>query len=688
MTQCHPPPLKFNLTPSQIAALAKQLVQKAHDGIQYLTSSVDDPHQATFDNTLLPLSHIENEISYEIEAIVLLENVSPSAEVRTAASNAFKSVQEALRSIYNSDAFFALVDAVVKKQGSLDLDEESERLLSDTHVAYIHMGLKLPADQRRRFEQMMERKAELRALFVQTLGADPGSLWVHEHELDGMSRAALEGLEQDENGRRRISLYASTTNKVLTQCSNEETRRKVFLAKERTHADNAPLFHEIVLLRDESARMLGYLSYNHQLVSRRMMKSPEAVMDLLHDLSTKLSPLVESEMKALQDLRPDGGSIHFWDFFYYDDKMLQARNVSGELISEYFPADFVLRRMLDIFEKLFRLEIVELLERGDDEVWHPDVKVFTVKDLVDASFVGHLYMDLYPREGKYNHAADFSVRPSYMDKKGEYAPSATALICNVTPPTKDTPALLTHSDVITIFHELGHGMHDLMGRTKYAKYHGWRGRRDFVEAPSQLLEFWCWLPETLKSMSCHYSHLSEQYKHHWRRMHPHSRQDPEKQMPDAMVSTLLAAKRVNEGIKTARQVALSLFDMKIHHPSCHEELEKMDMAKEYYHSITRVSGLQGLADGGAVGNGHCTTPHFIWGQEANYYSYLSTRMLAADMWKTCFAKDAMSPEAGLRYRRMVLDKGGSVDEATMVAAFLGREPDAKAYLEEMGVSFL
>ncbi|KAG5983116.1 hypothetical protein E4U55_000760 [Claviceps digitariae] len=200
--------------------------------------------------------------------------------------------------------------------------------------------------------------------------------------------------------------------------------------------------------------MLGYSSYNHQLVSRRMMKSPQAAMNLLHDLSTNLSPLFDSELKALRDLRADGGAIHFWDF--------------STTMTKCFTS------------------IVELLDISDDEVWHEDVNVFTVRDLVDESLVGHLYMDLYPRESKYNHAADFSVRP-VSGKTGKYVASGTALICNVTPPTKDTPALLEHSDVMTIFHELGHEMHDLMGRMIYAKYYGWRGRRDFGETPSQLL---------------------------------------------------------------------------------------------------------------------------------------------------------------------------------------------------------
>lgn len=162
-----------------------------------------------------------------------------------------------------------------------------------------------------------------------------------------------------------------------------------------------------------------------------------------------------------------------------------------------------------------------------------------------------------------------------------------------------------------------------MGRTKYAKFHGWRGRRDFIEAPSQLLEFWCWLPETLRSMSCHYSHLSDEYKEHWKRNSSETTNLPAMQIPEELVSALIAAKHLNSGIAVAREVGLSIFDMRVHHPSSHEELEAMDVGKEYYACITAAAGLEGLEDATTMGNGHSTTAHFMWGQEANIYSYIS-----------------------------------------------------------------
>lgn len=214
---------------------------------------------------------------------------------------------------------------------------------------------------------------------------------------------------------------------------------------------------------------------------------------------------------------------------------------------------------------------------------------------------------------------------------------------------------------------------------------GWRGARDFGEAPSQLLEHWCWEPRCLQGMSCHYSYLADESRQHWLRKQQEQCELPPKQIPRQMIADLVAARYLNECILTSRQVGLSIFDMQVHNPSSHEELEALDIGAAFQSTLEEYTQYAGPDDGSIMGNGHSTTTHFMWGQEANYYSYVSTRMLAADMWKTCFRDDPMNKAAALRYRHMILDKGGSVDEAKMVADFLGREPNSDAFLENIGV---
>lgn len=403
------PPPKFNFTPAEISAKTDFLVQQTTSAIKHITSSIK-PQDATFGNVIVPIGFIENELSYDLEVIYLLESVSPSAAIRKAASEATKEAKKAFDAIYRNDELFVLID-VVKDSNPKNLDEESERLLGDLHHSCVSEGLKLTGTTRARFSEITNRKNELRSAFVSNLATDPGFISMHEYELEGVSQSTLESWQTDDQRRHRIPLNKPNFSAVMRQCTNEQTRKDVFIAKESIYHENATHFREAILLRDEAARMLGCTSYNHQLVRHRMMKTPEAVMNLLGTVGTKVKPLVGKEMEKLREMRGDGGPIHFWDFVHYDERMLKERDVNSELVAQYFPADFVIGRMLEIFEQLFHLEIIEVVDRDDGGVWHPDVKVYTVVDLVQDVFVGYLYMDLYPRDGKYNHAADFNVRP-------------------------------------------------------------------------------------------------------------------------------------------------------------------------------------------------------------------------------------------------------------------------------------
>jgi metallopeptidase MepB len=402
-----PSPPKFSFTVAEINAKAISLVQQTKAGINNIISSVN-PQNATFDNVLVPIAHIENELSYDMETIALLESVSPAAEIRKAASDAIQNTREAWDAIYENEPLFHLIESV-KQQDPRHLDEESRRLLTDLHSGCVERGIELTGALRERFSEITRRKSVLRSAFVANLATSPGFVVKSDSELEGLSKSKLESFAVDEQGKRRVPLHRANVNAILRKCTNSQTRRDVWVAGESKYPDNAAYFREAVLLRDEAARMLGCRSFHHQLVRNRMMKSPEAVMTLLETVGTKIKPLVEAEMATLRELS-GGETIHFWDLAYYGTLMLLERNLDSELVAEYFPADFVLERMLEIFERLFHLDIEEIADRAVHEVWHPDVKMYKVRE-VEGPFVGYLYMDLYPREGKYNHAADFSVRP-------------------------------------------------------------------------------------------------------------------------------------------------------------------------------------------------------------------------------------------------------------------------------------
>lgn len=359
--------------------------------------------------------------------------------------------------------------------------------------------------------------------------------------------------------------------------------------------ENAPLFKEAILLRDEAARLLGYPDHASFRIEEKMAKTPKTVLDFLGDLKTRLAPGGAKEIDHLLALKkkdhearnlPFDGNYYLWDHRFYDRMMVeQEYSIDENAIAEYFPLKSTVAGMLRIFEELFGLVFVELTPedrkrisstgKAEDIAWHDDVIIFSVWD--DSSegggFVGYLYLDLHPRPGKYGHAANFSLQPGFLKADGTRRYPATALVCNFSKPTDKKPSLLKHDEVVTLFHELGHGIHDLAGRTRYARYHGTSTVRDFVEAPSQMLENWCWTPSQLRSLSNHY--------------------ESGEPIPDDLIEKLVSTKHVNDGLFNLRQLHFGLFDMTVHSPKTHEELEQLDVSKLYNELRVQLSQIKG-----------------------------------------------------------------------------------------------
>jgi len=331
-----------------------------------------------------------------------------------------------------------------------------------------------------------------------------------------------------------------------------------------------------------------------------MAHDPATVNNFLADLRSRLTKRGISDADHLAELKKDDchtrnltcdSSVYLWDKGYYD-RILQEKeyNVDQKKISEYFPVQHTVEAMLHVYEDLFGFAFVELTAedrdrlsptgKGRDLVWHEDVIFFSVWDTDsetktqnDTNFLGYLYMDLHPRPGKYTHAANFNLQPGFLEKDGKsrHYP-ATALVCNLSKPTADKPALLSHDEVVTLFHELGHGIHNLAGRTRYSRFHGSSVVRDFVEAPSQMLENWCWTPSTLKRLSSHFK--------------------TGESLPDDLIEKLISTKHVDDGLYYLRQLSFGIFDMIIHSPKTHDDALNMDPGVIYNQAIRNVSELK------------------------------------------------------------------------------------------------
>ncbi|KAK4083282.1 hypothetical protein Purlil1_10852 [Purpureocillium lilacinum] len=675
---------KFNLTESDLAEKAEQSRKRTEATLAAILGSVT-AEQATFSNVIEAVE-FNNRLS-EYQLLALLQNAAPDANIRKAASQACQAIEHDNLAMVENEELFTLVDAAKRSVNDDSLTIEEKKMLDTMYRWFTDTGAKMDTEARDRFSEISKRSIKLRNAFMDNIASDPGGLWMTEQQLAGLSRGKYESLEVGPEGKRRVTLKRPDVQAALRQCHDPETRKAVLIASESICPENVDIFREIVLLRDEAARLGGFTSFAAQSTSNRLAKSPAVVNKLLQDLKRKLRPLVDREMLELEQLAPRGTPLHAWDFDYYHQQLLRDKNVDHDLLSEYFPADYTIVQMMGVFQELFGLKIEEVTDKEEGDTWHRDVKMFAVWDEESDSFLGYLYTDIYPRPGKYNGAANFNIRPSYIDENGNRGPVATALVCNLSSPSQDRPSLLQHSELVTVFHELGHGIHDLLGRSKYITFHGHRAVKDFIEAPSQLLEYWCWTPQTLKRLSCHYSHLSSQSERAWRKHQSSAEVDlPPRDILDGLINSLIATKNVNAGILASRQVALALFDMRVHDPPSHAALEGMDIPGAFDSLLRELTGLSRLEKGATLGHGHVTTAHFVWGVEASYYSYLQTRIFAADIWKTCFRDDPMNAAAARRYRNVILDKGGSGDEAKMLEELLGHAPSLGPYLEGLGAA--
>jgi metallopeptidase MepB len=600
---------------------------------------------ASFKNVVLPMAHDENKQNLKAHILGFYQSVSTSQDLRDASTEAEKLMDDFSIEASMREDVFKLVDVALKKKDQLD--PESQRLLEKEHKLFVRNGLNIPAGpQRDRFKEIKKRLSQLGIVFSKNLNEEKGGLWFTAEELSGVPEDVMSLLKK-ENDKYWLTFKYPDLFPTLKYCTNSETRKKVFIANENKCNQNVPLFREAIILRDEAARLLGYPNHAAFRIEDKMAKTPKTVDDFLGDLRSRLSDGGVAEIKTLremkkQDLASSGahfdGRYYLWDHRFYD-RMMEEKDyqLDQQLISEYFPLQTTIRGMLEIFEQLFGLFFVEIVGsdrdsiaptgKGDDIVWHDEVQVFSVwdDDGEGSGFVGYLYLDLFPRLGKYGHAANFNLQPGFIQENGTRRYPATALVCNFSKPTAKKPSLLKHDEVTTLFHELGHGIHDLVSRTTYSRFHGTATVRDFVEAPSQMLENWCWTPSQLKALSRHYSSISPDYMEAWKEAAGDSAKKPEERIPDELINNLIRTKNLNGALFNLRQLHFGIFDMTIHEPKSHDALEEMKIT-EIYNSlrkdISKLDGPEVLGQGHDWGNGQATFGHLMGGYDAGYYGYL------------------------------------------------------------------
>jgi thimet oligopeptidase len=619
--------------------------------------------EVNFTNTVIALDDLGHNLSTTDNRLSLIQQTSTNAAVRDAATDALKTLEEWMVGIDYREDVYRAIKAYAATQPQLR--GEDGKLLSETMRDYRRAGLDLPKPDRDDVERMRKELSGISTDFEENINNAKAPVKFTKAQLEGVPD---DFLKQIKTGDDEYTAMANITWHYLTILDNakrEDTRKQFLIAQcNLAREQNIPLLQRILVLRDNIAHKLGYKTYADYETETKMVKNASTAIAFEEKLETGLQPKLNSELEEFRQMKvKDTGDanakINIWDWRYYANQLkIQKYNVDAEQLRVYFPYQHVLDGMFSIYQRIFGLKF----ERVEPPYkWIGDLQLYSVSDARTGEPLGLFYLDMFPREGKYHHFAQFGIIEGKLLPDGKYQRPTCALICNFPTPTADHPSLMSHDDVETIFHEFGHAMHTILTRAKYSRFSGTSVPRDFVEAPSQMLENWAWDKTVLDSFAADY-------------------RDPSKKIPADVLAKLKDARLATEGSFYRRQLSFGLMDLDLH-------------TKIHADNAQDVLPLSNKALGDAflpMPPDTAFVAYFghIIGYGSGYYGYAWADAISADM-ATVFEKAPdgyFDKQAGMRLRREIYEVGDSRDVNISIEKFLGRPRSLEPFLKKIGIN--
>ncbi len=611
----------------------------------------------TFENTVFGIESSDYEIQHKILEVDVLMSTSTDPNIRKVATETFQTIAKEMVDIeYDKEVYRALKEYAAKQE---KLEGPKEKLFKDMLRNYRRMGFDLPEETQAALKENLKELSELGTNFRRNISEYKDTIEVRRMELEGLSEKYIEGLRVTDRDTYLVGLEYPEYIPFMENAKHELKRKELAEKNLRKGGEaNMQILKRLLELRDQNAKLLGYANHGAYVTETRMVKNPETVKSFLFGLAKDLLPLARKELEELQEYkRKDTGNttatLEHYDISYYRNQSKKQKfNIDEEKVREYFPFEKVVRGVLDIYSELFS---VTFEKKEGYPLWHEDVTLYAVKNM-SGEILSYFLLDLFPREGKYNHAAAFLVAGGYLMPDGKYHSPICAMVANFNKPSANTPSLLSYQEVETFFHEFGHVMHATLTSAEYLSQSGSNAVWDFVEAPSQMLENWIWDKGILNKLSGHFLR-------------------PEETLPDDMMENLLRAKNHMIAYDSIRQLIFGIFDVTIHTSNPTSDIKKT--FDEIYESHTGIKMPEGALF--PAGFGH------LVGYDAGYYGYLWSKVYACDMF-TRFAKEGLlNQKTGQEYKEWILEKGSSMEEIDLVRGFLGREPNNEAFLKEIGL---
>ncbi|MCU7875565.1 MAG: oligopeptidase A [Candidatus Thiodiazotropha sp. (ex Lucinoma borealis)] len=671
LLEMHGLPAFSSITPAMIEPAIDQLIQGNRQTIEQLLNTQID---FTWNNLVEPLERIEDRLSRAWSPVSHMNAVVNNDELRAVYNASLPKLSEYATEIGQNRQ---LCDAYKKVNDQAGLKQAQQQLLHNALLDFRLSGVDLDHEKQQRFKEISQELPRLTTKFEENL-LDATHAWSKlisdRSSLLGLPESALALAKQTAAQRDQVgwllTLDFPSYLPVMTYADDRELRQEVYQAfatrasDQGPHAgqwDNSEEMEQLLKLRHEQARLLGYSNYAERSLARKMAASTDQVMTFLTDLAERSRKQAEQELKALRLFAETEFGIkdlQAWDIGYYSEKLRQQRhNISQEELKPYFPETRVVPGMFAVVERLFGIHINEV--SGVDS-WHPDVRFFEIHDK-EQHLRGQFYLDLYARPKKRGGAWMDECASRFFTDTVDQLPVAY-LTCNFSPPVDGKPALFTHDEVQTLFHEFGHGLHHLLTKVDYPAVSGINGVAwDAVELPSQFMENWCWEKEALALISGHV--------------------DSGEPIPDELYQRMYAARNFQSAMQMVRQLEFSLFDFRIHREYDPEKggriYDILEQVRQQV-SVIRAPTWNRFA--------HGFSHIFAGGYAAGYYSYKWAEVLSADAFSLFEERGIFNPDTGQAFLQEVLEQGGSRDAMELFVAFRGREPEIEPLLRHCGIT--
>ena len=649
-------PVDFaTVTAADIERVSVEAMRQADAAIAAIVAIPEG--QRTFANTLLALETALEPVFLASGAYAFLGYVAADHAVREAGRAADAALDQYIVQVGFREDLYAAIRAFAATPQATALTGEDARLLAFELRDYRRNGFGLPPEQRARLQAMFERLTALGVAFRTAIDDWDDGIVVDREGLDGLPASFVASLQQVADGRYRVTLDYPQLHPFLGHAKSRALRQELFEKDQRKGGEaNVARLEEALALRAEAAALLGYDSWAAYAVEPRMAQRRTAVDEFLAGLIPQVQVLAARDMAALRDaMRRETGSgdLQIWDWRYYHNRLLERDYAIDDFaVAAYFPLEAAISGLFAVTGALFGIRYEPAREAP---VWHPDVRAFDVFDATGTEPLARFYMDLHPRPNKFGHAAAFTLRRGRELPDGSYQRPISAIVANFTAPSDGQPSLLRHAEVVVLWHEFGHILHQVLTRAKRSRFSGTATERDFVEAPSQMLEHWCWDPAVLGSWARH-SETGEA-------------------IPPDLVRRMVGARNLDAGVMTLRQLYFAALDWRYHSPGFDGDTTSATAALHHMTGFPYTPGTYFQA-----GFGH------LFGYDAGYYGYLWSHVYGDDMYTRFEAAGPLDATMGAHYRRTILERGGSVDGGQLVRDFLGRDPDNRAFLRHLGLS--